>query len=276
MKRFTVLGLTVMCIFFANISSGYALDSGFTLNLKANFGGTYTQPKIDETDLASLGANYMKGGLGFIIGGELEVGYIFGADKFFGLENNNMFSGLGVFGYLGVGQGSSIQSSGSLVKVGEVEEQVDVYFSAFYTPVADFGITLKSFFFNNRFAVSLGIGAKMIADTTPTYEFYSSHPEVFPQEVGTIIVTEEMIKQMNPLMLSIRGGLEYYQPIVDNFALILGGYLSYNIYDPKFITMPPTLLESAIAQGFDPSVPLKSFRLNSLDFGISIGLSFRG
>lgn len=276
MKSFIVLGVAVMSIFFVNISAGYALDSGFALNLKANFGGSYTDPKISDSDLTSMGANYMKGGVGFIIGGEIEAGYIFGAERFFGLENNNMFSGLGVFAYIGVGQGAATQSSGSLVKVGDVEEQVDVYFSTFYTPVADFGVNLKSFFFKNRFAVSLGLGAKMIADTAPTYEFYSSHSEVFPQEVGTLIITEEMMKQFNPLAFTLRGGLEYYQPVISTLGLILATYASYSFYNPKFITMPPTLLESAVAQGFDPSKQIESFRLNSFDFGVTIGLSFRG
>ena len=123
----------------------------------------------------------------------------------------------------------------------------------------------------------------MIADLSPSYlaYFVQEMPE-FP-EVGEIIVTDFMIKNMNPVMFSMKFMLEYNQPINDRVEVILGGYTRFNIYTPKYITMPQSLLD-LMNQGlkgdgrpaFDTTTPLKSYYINSLDFGITLGLAFKG
>ena len=58
--------------------------------------------------------------------------------------------------------------------------------------------------------------------------------------------------------------------------LILGAYAAYNFYAPGYITMPSKLAVAAVGQGFDPATtPLKSFRIDSLDFGLTLGISFK-
>ena len=51
----------------------------------------------------------------------------------------------------------------------------------------------------------------------------------------------------------------------------------FNIYKPKYLTMPNSLLTVLQGvSGFTPETPLSSFYLNSIDFGLSLGLQFRG
>lgn len=272
MKRVLIFTSILASVFCFGLS---AHDNGFVLNLRANFGGTQTMPSIGQDDLDKMGASYMEGMMGFVIDGEAELGYIFGSENFFGMDNNDTFGGMGVFVTLGVGQGYAGQISGSLIPAGEVTNEIDVFFNAFYTPVASFSLVTKVYLFKNRMAVGLGVGGKLIADMTPTYEFYAS--DVIPAEVGTLIVTEDMIKNMNPLMLTFKGSVEYYQPVVERVELILAGYAVYNLYAPGYITMPATLADLAkFNNGFDSATtPLNSFKLNSLDFGITLGLSFK-
>ena len=99
----------------------------------------------------------------------------------------------------------------------------------------------------------------------------------FP-EIGEIIVTDFMIKNMNPLMLSMKFMLEYNQPVNDRVEVILGAYARFNIYSPKYITMPDSLyqLMKVAAPDFTMETPLKSYYINSLDFGLTIGLAFKG
>ena len=276
MNRSIIFISIFVSMIFSNV---HAHDNGFVLNLKANFSGTQTLPSISDADLALMGASYMKGMMGFIMDGEAEFGYIFGSEEYFNMNNNDIFSGMGAFITLGVGQGYAGQISGSVVG----DETINVFFNAFYTPVVSFTLGTKAYFFKNRMAVGLNVGGKMIADMSPTYEFYSDEPPasgdsspVFPPEVGTIIVTDDMMKKMNPLMLTLKASIDYYQPIVERMELILGAYAAYNFYAPGYITMPSKLAVAAVGQGFDPATtPLKSFRIDSLDFGLTLGISFK-
>ena len=278
MNRSIIFISIFVSMIFSNV---HAHDNGFVLNLKANFSGTQTLPSISDADLALMGASYMKGMMGFIIDGEAEFGYIFGSEEYFNMNNNDIFSGMGAFITLGVGQGYAGQISGSLVEgaAGAPPQTVDVFFNAFYTPVVSFTLGTKAYFFKNRMAVGLNVGGKMIADMSPTYEFYSNPAvEGLGPEVGTLIVTDDMIKKMNPLMITLKASIDYYQPIVERMELILGAYAAYNFYAPGYITMPGALAAMAALPpiNFDAAnTPLKSFRIDSLDFGLTLGISFK-
>ena len=276
MKRSIIFISIFVSMFFSNV---HAHDNGFVLNLKANFSGSQTLPSINDADLKLMGASYMKGMMGFIIDGEAELGYIFGSKEYFNMYDNNIFGGMGLFVTLGVGQGYAGQISGKEIPLeGQAPQTVDVFFNAFYTPVVSFSLGTKVYLFKNRMAVGLNVGGKMIADMAPEYEFYSN-PAIdgLGPEVGTLIVTDDMIKKMNPLMVTLKASIDYYQPIVERMELILGAYAAYNFYAPGYITMPSTLAEAALADsGFNAiNTPLKSFRIDSLDFGLTLGISFK-
>lgn len=269
MKRFCLI---VVCA-LVSITSSFAFNDGWVLNMKANVGGSLTIPSISESDLAYLGANKMEGMLGFVAGGKAEVGYIFDSARWFHLPEDHAFSGVGAFGYIGVGQGYAGQVSGSLVN----GEQADVYMNIFYTPVISLGATGKAYFFDNRLAVGFSAGMKMIADTTPQYEQYGA----LGSEVGTIIVDEWMMKNMNPFSANFELLVEYNIPILPTTELILGGYTQFNIFKPKYITMPNAVAESARQQAeqegreFDIRKPMNSYFINSFDFGLTFALGFK-
>ena len=259
-----------------------AFDNGWVLNMKANVGGSLTIPSISDADLAYLGANKMEGTMGFVAGGKAEVGYIFDSPTYFNLPQDHFFSGVGAFGYIGVGEGFAGQISGTEV----AGEQVNVYMNIHYTPVISLGATGKAYFFNNRLAVGLSAGMKMIADTTPEYEQYDDK-DALGAEVGTIIVDEWMMKNMNPFMGSFELLVEYNVPILPTMELILGGYTQFNIFKPKYITMPPKLQASALqdakkqyddgkrSEPLDLRKPIDSYFINSFDFGLTIALGFK-
>jgi len=281
MKRTLIFASMFVSMFFLNV---HAHDGGFVLNLKVNFSGTQTLPSISQADLDIMGATYMKGGMGFIIDGEAEVGYIFDAEEYFNVLGDSVFSGMGAFVTIGVGQGHSGQKSGTtLPATGEKPaEVVDLFMNVQYTPVISFSLGTKVYLFKNRMAVGLNVGGKMIADMAPSFEYYTAQlvegVDALLPTVGTIIVTDDMMKKMNPFMISLKANIEYYQPIVERMELILGGYASYNFYAPGYITMPSALanLASQNKPPFNPAnTPLKSFRIDSLDFGLTLGLSFK-
>ncbi|WP_295157169.1 hypothetical protein [uncultured Brachyspira sp.] len=272
MKRYFIMLLLMSCSF------AYAFDEGFIWALKANFNGTATTPIIGEEDLAKLGAAYMKGGVGYTMDGEAELGYLFGSERWFGMDPSK-FSGMSVFGSIGVGSGGAYQVSGNTIK----GVTATVYMNISYAPVISFGVGTKAYFLNSRLALGLHIGGKLIADLSPEYLYYSDDPTIFPPTIGEIIVTDFMIKNMNPFTFSVKFMLEYNQPVNDRVEVILGAYMRYNVFKPKYITMPEQLLGAAgeigpdgVPQGFDPTTALPSYYLNSVDFGLTIGLAFKG
>lgn len=117
----------------------YAFDSGFTLGLKANFSGSYTDPHIGKKDMEYLGAQFMRGMVGFVMSGEAELAYAFDAVRYFNCQTNDVFSGLGLAFNLGIGQGFSGQISGS--------NGVEVYCRVYMTPIVTFGTAVKAMFF---------------------------------------------------------------------------------------------------------------------------------
>ena len=277
-KKIAALLVSVLCV----LGTTSAFEQGWVLNMKANVGGSLTIPSISDADLAYLGANKMEGTLGFVAAGKAEVGYIFDSPTYFNLPSDHVFSGVGAFGYIGVGEGFAGQISGTEVS----GEQVNVYMNIHYTPVISLGATGKAYFFHNRLAVGLSAGMKMIADTTPSYEQYDDK-DALGAEVGTIIVDEWMMKNMNPFTASFELLVEYNVPILPTMELILGGYTQFNIFKPKYITMPPKLQDSAIqdaekqfeegkrSEPLDLRKPIDSYFINSFDFGLTIALGFK-
>ena len=259
----------------------YAFDGGFTLGLKAVFSGSYTDPHIGQQDKEYLGAQFMRGMVGFVISGEAELTYIFDAKRYFNHQTNNVFNGLGLAFNLGVGQGFSGQISGS--------NGIEVYCRVYMTPIVTFGTSVKAMLFKNRLAIGFGVGGRMLADPQPTYELYTNLNEEqlqalkaegfdFYSETGTLYIPESMMKKMNPLGLVLKTSIEYNQPVISRMDITIGAYASYNIYKPGYVALPRKLMENAKKQ--NPQLNLekdkiKSFYMNNLDFGISLGLLFK-
>ena len=259
----------------------YAFDSGFTLGLKANFSGSYTDPHIGKKDMEYLGAQFMRGMVGFVMSGEAELAYAFDAVRYFNCQTNDVFSGLGLAFNLGIGQGFSGQISGS--------NGVEVYCRVYMTPIVTFGTAVKAMFFQNRFALGFGLGGKMLADPQPTYELYTNLNEKqlkelkqegadFYPETGTLYIPKSMMKKMNPLGLTLKTSIEYNQPVISRMDLTVGAYMSYTIYKPGYVSLPRKLMENAkkVNSKIDfEKDKLKSFYMNNFDFGISLGLLFK-
>lgn len=254
----------------------FSFDSGAHLQLRSDFTGALTLPSISEESLHYLNkrATEMSGiASNLLMGGEVEVGYIFRSDDFFGLREDNPFSGIGTFLYIGFSQGNTSQK----ITAEENGEAFDIFISVDFLPVVNFGFTGKAYFFDNRMAVGTSLGARMIADTNPEYLCYSTDPETIPTEVGTIIVTEDMMKKMNPFMFSAKLFTEYNIEILPTTELVLGLFARYNVYRPKYLTVPPSLLK--MAEGDNPDFDINKahpdYWINSLDFGVTMGLAFK-
>ena len=282
--------LLVLCLFFASLTTLSSYDSGFTLGIKAYPTATYTLPHISKEDINYLGGNGMKGMLGYITTGAAELTYNFDSVRYFGYQDASIFSGLGLTGYFGVGQGFSGQVSG---QYNEVVGDINVYCRVYMKATLNMGATLKTFLFNNRMSVNFGTGLNMLLDPHPTYELTTNlstedveklrNPPAnldFSNEVGTLLITDEMMKKMNPVGFVFNFGLDYYQPIASHMQLTLGTFISYTVYKPGYVTLPQKLVDAAkkgaAAQNreIDLSKPIKSFYMNSMNFGLSVGLVF--
>lgn len=288
MRKFIFL-IMFLCVSF----SAFAFEEGFTLGLKANFSGSYTDPHINEADMKYLGAGFMKGMVGFVMSGDAELTYIFDSKKYFKYTSNNIFGGLGLAFNLGIGQGFSGQISGQYNAL--VNKNIEVYCRVYMTPVLNFGTSLKTMLLKNRFVLGFGFEGKMLMDPQPTYELYTNlsddeakllynngnGPDFFP-ETGTLLIPESMMKKMNPLGLVLKTSMEYIQPVISTMRLTLGSYLSYTIYKPGYVALPKKIAKAAIESGNDNGIDInferdsiKSFFMNNLDFGVSLGLLFK-
>ena len=274
--------LVVMLFMITSIL--YSFEEGFIWGLRANFNGSLTLPSISQEDLDKMGAASMKGAVGYTMDGEAELGYLFGAERWFGKEKSDFskFSGMSLYFSIGVGTGFSGMVSGNTIG----GATVNVFMNVNYKPVISFGIGSKLYLLESRMAIGLQLGCKVIADTSPEYLAYSDSDSTFADfkppvtlpEMGELIVTDFMKKNMNPVMFSMKLMLEYNQPINDRVEVVLGIYTRFNIYKPKYITMPTSLL--GVIQGIRPSftaeTPMPTYYINSLDFGLTLGLQFRG
>ena len=273
----------------------YAFDSGFTLGLKANLTGSLTDPRINKKDLDYLGGNGMKGMLGYITTGEADLTYLFDSIRYFRLQDNSVFGGLGWSFALGLGQGFSGQISGQFNDKlnGGKGKQIDVFCRVHMTPVLTLTSGVRSYFLRNRLSLGLNTGIRMPLDPQPIYELYTNltPDEVeelkkekldFSSETGTLLITQEQMKKINPVGFIFKGFIEYNQPFLSNMEIVLGGFLSYTIYKPKYVTMPQKLIDAAKAGGAAKGItvdvvntPINSFYMNSLDFGVTVGLTFK-
>ncbi len=277
----------ILMILFIGIvpMKAYGFESGPILQLRTNFAGSATVPSISTEALKALNpeAVGMSGSMSnLLVGVEVESGYVFRSHDFFGLSKSNPFSGVGAFVYLGVSQGNTSQKVSAM----HGDEPLDIFINVDYLPVINFGTAGKAYFFNNRLALGLSMGGKMIADMSPQYLAYSTSP-IFNEgsstsEIGTIIVTEKMAKSMNPFMFSIGGSIEYSIEVLPTTELILGFFTQYNSFKPKYLTVPPSLAkmaEDATHEGQEPvdleNTPFPDYKLDSVEFGLRIGLSFR-
>ena len=272
--------LVVMLFMITSIL--YSFEEGFIWGLRANFNGSLTLPSISQEDLDKLSAAYMKGAVGYTMDGEAELGYLFGAERWFGKEKSDFskFSGMSLYFSIGVGNGFTGLVAGNTIN----GINPNMFINVKYTPVISFGIGSKLYLLESRMAIGLQLGGKLIADTSPEYLAYSDmdlsavFTNITLPQVGEIIVTDFMKKNMNPVMFSIKLMLEYNQPINDRVEVVLGIYTRFNIYKPKYITMPTSLL--GVIQGIRPSftaeTPMPTYYINSLDFGLTLGLQFRG
>ena len=274
--------LVVMLFMITSIL--YSFEEGFIWGLRANFNGSLTLPSISQEDLDKMGAASMKGAVGYTMDGEAELGYLFGAERWFGKEKSDFskFSGMSLYVSIGVGTGFSGMVSGNTIG----GATVNVFMNVNYKPVISFGIGSKLYLLESRMAIGLQLGGKLIVDTSPEYLAYSDmdlstvFTNITLPQVGEIIVTDFMKKNMNPVMFSIKLMLEYNQPINDRVEVVLGIYTRFNIYKPKYITMPDSLLEmikkGAQKPNFSVETPMPTYYINSFDFGLTLGLQFRG
>lgn len=273
----------------------YAFDSGFTLGLKANLTGSLTRPYISKEDLAYLGGDSMSGSLGYVTTGEADLTYIFDSIRYFRLQDNSVFGGLGWSFALGLGQGFSGQISGSYNAQlnGGKGKKIDVFCRVHMAPALTLTTGLRSYFLRNRLAVGFNTGIRMPLDPQPTYELYTNlSPEELRElkakgidlsnETGTLLISEEQIRKINPVGFTFKGFMEYNQPFFANMEIVLGGFLSYTVYKPKYVTMPQKLINAAKAAGEAKGItvdvvnhPINSFYMNSFDFGVTIGLTFK-
>jgi hypothetical protein len=117
----------------------------------------------------------------------------------------------------------------------------------------------------------------MITDMSPEYLSCSTMPDLISTEIGRLIITEEMKEQMNPFMISAKFLMEYNIHILPTTEFVLGAYIRYSFYKPGYLTIPPSLLEMALDDNpaFDINREHPDYWINSLDFGVSIGLAFK-
>ncbi len=283
MKKSTIKKVFLLVAVFNIASLAYSFDDGWVFGLRADFGGALTLPEISQETLQYMNplATGMSGFLsGLLVGGEASAGYIFGSDDLFGLPEDHAFSGIGLHGYLGVGMGNVSQK----ITAEHSGQPLDIFIIVDYTPTVNFGIKGHALFFDNRLSVGLGIGGKAILDYTPQYLVYSTVPAIIPTEIGTVIVPDDLLTKMNPLAFSSRFELNYAIPILPTTEFMMGFYTQFNLFSPGYLTVPPSLEE--IAQNNRPGVnensPLLDFKqpfddywINSLDFGINLGIALK-
>ncbi|MEI0566132.1 hypothetical protein [Brachyspira pulli] len=270
-------------VFAVNI---YAFDEGFIWGVKANFNGTATLPSMHDSDLKKLSMKDMNGAVGYTMDGELELGYLFGSERWFNM-NNEKFSGMSLFGYLGIGNGFLGQNfSGTLTDAG-TQKEVRIFVNLTYTPVMNFGVGTRVYLLKSRLSLGLMLGGKVILTKSPEAYVYADDPssvnsiaDVNLPQIGQVVVSDAFNKSVTRLMLSVKFMLEYNQPITDNVELVLGAYTRFNMYNPKYLIMPSSV-EKVINkfEGQDGSLKLEntklpSYYINSLDFGLSIGFAF--
>ncbi len=285
MKTKKIKKVIALVILMNIVTAAYSFEEGWVFGLRADFGGSVTLPSISESTLKYMNplAVGMSGFLsGLLIGGETSVGYIFDSADLFGLPENHVLSGIQTSAYIGVGMGNVSQK----IAAESGGEPLDIFIVVDYTPTVNFGIKGHALFFDNRMSVGLGLGGKAILDYTPQYLVYSTVPGLIPTEIGTVIVPDDLLTKMNPLSFSGRFELNYAIPILPTTEFMIGFYSQFNLFRPGYLTVPPSLEE--IAQTNRPGAndvpasdlldfkqPFDDYWINSLDFGVNIGIALK-
>ena len=64
--------------------------------------------------------------------------------------------------------------------------------------------------------------------------------------------------------------------------IMIGAYASYTVYKPGHVALPKKIAKAAIENGKNKGIdvnferdPIKSFFMNSVDFGVNLGLLFK-
>lgn len=280
LKKVFLAVLLINVVFFA-----HAFEKGPVLGVNANFSGSVTLPSIPLEDLHKLNplATNMGGFISpMLLGSQVNVGYIFDAQDWFpSLSDDSVLSGFGIHGYLGFGQGNTSQKITAQVAPGG--DSFDIFMIVNFLPTINFGAEFEVLMFENRFSVGLGLGSRAIVDMSPSYLVYSTKPDVVGTEVGEIIINPDMMLKMNAFALTAKLDLAYHVPILPTTELVLGVFGQFNAYKPKYLTVPPSLLEMATTgmtdaekEQFNKDInsPFPNYWLNSLDFGLTVGLMF--
>ena len=87
---------------------------------------------------------------------------------------------------------------------------------------------------------------------------------------------------MNPLGFVFKTLIDYNVPLIEKMSVTMGSYVSYTIYKPRYVSLPKKIAKASVENGKLNGVdvnferdPIKSFFMNSFDFGISLGLLFK-
>lgn len=266
----------------------YSFTNGFIWAVKFNFNGSATIPSINQGDLNKMGIEYFKGSVGYSLNGELELGYLFGSERWFNMDNKK-FSGMSLFGYLGIGTGYLGQSFSGTFK--NTTEKANIFVNLNYTPILDFGIGTKVHLLEDKLLLGLSIGGKFIIDSSPESYIYSDNPSIVETATGDhpngavnlpilskLIMSKNLSQSLNRFMLSLKFTVEYNQAINEKVSLLLGLYTRFNMYNPKYLVMTDDI-EKIIqsytgGENFTLETKLPSYFINSLDFGASIGFAF--
>ena len=271
MKKIKLLYILILGFSFFPAA---AFQGGPLLYLHAGFGGSLSLPSISDASLKQFNKDAVKmTGMtsSLLISGEVEGGYVFDSNRFFGLSKGHPFSALGVFAYIGMGQGNTSQKVSAVVS----GNTFDTFMIVDFTPVVNFGVIAKAYFFHNKLALGASLGGRIITDFSPDYLVYSADSAIIPTEVGQIIVTEDMMKKMNPFMFSAATVIEYSISLMETTDIVFGWHTKFNLYQPKYLTAPPSLAKLARDNGGDISQPFPDYWLNSLDFGVKLGFAFK-
>lgn len=281
--------LIIFAAIFINLSNLYSFTNGFVWSAKFNFNGSATIPSINKEDLNKMGVDYFKGSVGYSLNGELELGYLFGSEKWFNMDNKK-FSGMSLFGYLGIGTGYLGQSfSGTFENEGS--SKANIFVNLNYAPVLDFGIGTKVHLLEDRLMLGLSLGGKYIIDNSPESYVYSDNPQAVNNGTGNhpngavnlpilskLIMSKHLNQSFNRLMLNVKFTIEYNQPLAERVSLLVGLYTRFNIYNPHYLVMTKDIekiIQSYVGgKNFTLETKLPSYFVNSLDFGISIGFAF--
>ena len=170
MKKIKLLYILILVF---SIFPAAAFQGGPLLYLHADFGGALSLPSISDESLKQFNKDAVKmTGMtsGLLISGEVEGGYVFDSNRFFGLSKGHPFSALGVFAYIGMGQGNTSQKVSAVVS----GNTFDTFMIVNFTPVVNFGVIAKAYFFHNRLALGASLGSRLITDFSPEYLVYSS------------------------------------------------------------------------------------------------------